>query len=107
MNSIYDAVSLSKRKTVSIFILILLISLMIFYFEVLDYHESLLLSMKISGVLLSFILTWIIMDMTHPFESMIRSYRGRMYLYFHKFLQVLTWSFLLSITIMIILLTSV
>ena len=107
MISLYDAVSLSKRKMIFIFILLVLMWSFMIYLVFQDQHDVLLLSMKIAGILLSFILSWILIDMTHPFEMMIRSFKSSSYLFIHKWFQVVIWSFLLSITTMIILLFGV
>lgn len=98
MINLYDAVSLSKRKRVAIFILIITMWCLIIYVFHQNPEHSLFLSMKISGILLSFILTWMMMDMTHPFEMMIRSYKGNSYLIFYKWLSVIIWSFVFTLS---------
>ena len=103
MITLYDAVSLSKKKSMGIICLMILLWFLVYYLIQTDSTHSLLLVMKIAGIMLNFILFWIVLDMTHPFEMMIQSFVGQAYLKLTKHIAMMIWSIVLTISTVLVL----
>ena len=105
MIHLLDLTTFSKRKLwiLSCFCLIsILLVIYLEYTSLLELNQSHALSLKILGIMMGFVITWITLDMTHPYEVMIISYTGKKYLEIHKFINMIFWSFLITLIVFLI-----
>ncbi len=114
MITYFDLLSLSKKKKLWMISLWLLMILLVIYLVNIEYDKNthyeqdriyLIESMyhQITGVLLTFMITWIVLDMTHPSEMMLQSYIGLKRVWLLKHINSAIWILLLTLLRRIIL----